>query len=92
MAMYEYDSNGIPSKPIENRQTETTRDTFLKIKGILKSRVIDPKCYIMDNGCSSDLKEAMKKYTMDFQLSLPHMLRQNVAKRSIITYKNHFIS
>ena len=46
----------------------------------------------MDNECSSDLKEAMKKYEIDFQLDPPHMHRQNAAERAIRTYKKHFIS
>ena len=46
----------------------------------------------MDNYCSSDLKEAMKKYEIDFQMAPPHMHRKNTAEREIETYKNHFIS
>ena len=46
----------------------------------------------MDNKCSIDLKEAMKKYEIDFQLDPPHMHRQNTAERAIRTCKNHFIS
>ena len=46
----------------------------------------------MDNECYSDLKEAIKKYAIDFQLAPPHMHRQNAAERSIRTYKNNFIS
>ena len=46
----------------------------------------------MDNECSSDLKEAMKKYEIYFQLAPPHVHRQNAAERSIRTFKNHFIS
>ena len=46
----------------------------------------------MDNECSSDLKEAMKKYEIDLQLAPPHVHRQNSEERSIRTYKNHFIS
>ena len=46
----------------------------------------------MDNECSSDLKEDMKKYTIDFQLSPPRMYQQNAAERAIRTYKNNFIS
>ena len=45
-----------------------------------------------DNECSSDLKEAMKKYEIDFQLAPPQMHRKNAAERAIITCKNHFIS
>ena len=58
--MYEYYSNAILAKPIKNRQVETICDDFLKIHKILKSRGSDPKAYIMDNYCSSDLKEAAK--------------------------------
>ena len=46
----------------------------------------------MNNDCSSDLGEAMKKYTIDFQLAPPYMHRQNVAEQAIKTCKNHFIS
>ena len=46
----------------------------------------------MDNDCSSELKEAMKKYNIDFQIAPPNMHRQNSIKRAIRTCKNHFIS
>ena len=49
MVFYDYDSNAILSKPIKNRQASTIRDAFLKIHNILKSRVSDPKVYIIDN-------------------------------------------
>ena len=52
---------------------------------ILKSRGSDPKAYIMKNEYSSDLKEATKKYAIDFQLVPPNMHRQNAAERSILT-------
>ena len=45
----------------------------------------------MNNECSSDLKEAMKKYEIDFQLAPPHRHRINAAERAIRTYKNHLI-
>ena len=56
MVMYEYDSNSILAEPIKNRQAETIRNAFLKIHKVLKARGIKPKFYIMENGCSSDLK------------------------------------
>ena len=89
--MYDYDRNAILDEPIKNRQSAIIRDTFLKIHKVLKARVSKPKFYIMDNKCSSYLKEAMKNYEIHFQLDPPHMHRQNAAERAIITYKNHFI-
>ena len=56
MFMYDYDSNEILVGPIKNRQAETIRDAFLNIHKGLKARGVNPKVYIMDNGCSSDLK------------------------------------
>ena len=35
----------------------------------------------MDNECYSNLKEAMKKYEIDFQLDPPDMHRQNSAEQ-----------
>ena len=46
----------------------------------------------MNNECSSDFKESIKKYEIDFQLAPPHMHRQNAVERAIRTYKNHFIA
>ena len=60
MVMYDYDSNAIMAEPIKNRQAATICYTFLKIHKVLKARVSNPKVYIMDNECSSDLKEAIK--------------------------------
>ena len=92
MVIYNYDSNAILDKPIENSQAETISDAFLKIHNILKSRGRNPKIYIMGNECYIGLKEYMKKYTIYFQLDLPYMHRQNAVERSIRTCKNHFIS
>ena len=91
MVLYYYDMNEILPKPIKNRVAETICNYLLNIHYILKSRVSGPKCYIMENECSSDLKEAMRKYTIDFQLDPPHMHRKISAEQDIITCKNHFI-
>ena len=46
----------------------------------------------MGTECCSDLKEYMKKYTIDFQLASLQMHRWNVAERAIRTCNIHFIS
>ena len=89
--MYEYDSNAILAEPIKNRQTETIYDALFKVHKVLKARVNHPKVYITEKKCSSDLKEAMKKYKIDFQMAPPHTHRLNAAERAIRTYKDHFI-
>ena len=92
MVMYDYGSNAILSKQIKNMQAATICDVFHNIHKILKSRGSDPKIYITENECSSDLKEAMKKDKIDYQLAPPHMHRLNAAEWEIQTCKNHFIS
>ena len=59
MVLYYYDSNAILYKPIKNSQAATIRDYFLKIHNILEPRGSDPKFYMIENNCFSDLKEAM---------------------------------
>ena len=44
----------------------------------------------MDNECSSDLKAALHKADITFQLVLPHQHRANAAERAIQTWKHHF--
>ena len=39
--------------------------------------------YIMDNECSKELKEAIRKADSNFQLVPPHIHRANKAKRAI---------
>ena len=56
MVMYDYDSNAILAEPIKNRQAATIRDAFLKVQKVLKAIGGNPKVYIMDNDCYSDLK------------------------------------
>ena len=71
--MYDYESNTILAEPIENRQAETICDASINFHRVLNTRGSNPKVNIMDNDCSSDLKEAMKKYEIDFQMATPHM-------------------
>ena len=68
--MYVYDGNEILAGPIKNRPEATIRDAFIKMHKILQSRVSDPKFYMVDNECSSHLKEAMKNIPLTS--NLPH--------------------
>ena len=92
MFMYDNYGSSILADPIKNRQAETICDALIKIHNILKSRGSDPKVYIMENDCSSDLTEAMKKYIIDFQLAPLRMHRQNEVERFIRTCNNCLIS
>ena len=46
----------------------------------------------LDNEVSADLKWAMTKNEIDWQLATPYQHRANAAERAIRTFKNHFIA
>ena len=48
--------------------------------------------YILDNECSSDLKVALRKENITFQLVPPASTRVNAIEREIQAYKNHLKS
>ena len=56
MVVYGYDINAILAEQIKKRHAATTHYDFLNVHKILQSRGSDPKVYIMENNCSSDLK------------------------------------
>ena len=49
-----------------------------------------PSTWVMDNECSTDLKAALNKEKIDWQLVPPHNHRANAAERGIQTFKHHF--
>ena len=46
----------------------------------------------MDNRCSEDLKAALSKAELAFQLVPPHIHKSNKAARAIPTFKGHLKS
>ena len=50
------------------------------------------KNFILDNKCSGELKAALKKHNKKYELTPPHINRQNVAERAIRTFKNYFMA
>ena len=83
MVVYDFGSTAILSRPIKNRQAGKIRDAFLKMHKILKSIGNNPKVYIMDNDCYSDLKQNIKRYNTNFQIAPPSMHLQNSSERAI---------
>ena len=47
---------------------------------------------ILDNECSNEVKKALAKHSISFQLMPPDSHRRNAAERAIQTFKNHFLS
>ncbi len=92
MIVYDYDSNAILAEPLKNRTAGEMKRAWTALHLRLQRNNIPPKLYILDNEISDELKKALKKYQLSFQLAPPHIHRQNAAERAIRTFKNHFIA
>ena len=62
-----------------------------KINNVFVQRGVKPNLYILDNEISGELKTALAKNKIDYQLTPPHIHRRNAAERAIRTFKNHFL-
>ena len=87
---YHYDANAIQGIPLPNRQAATITNGWLTLHNRYDNAGLAPKTWILDNETSRDLKTAMSKKKVDFQLVPPHNHRANAAERAIQTFKNHF--
>ena len=90
--MYDYDSNAIVFEPLKNRQTKEMTRAFNNCCKQLKIIPATNNLFILDNECSSDIKNIIKMYDANFQLVPPHQHRQNAAEKAIKTVKNHLLS
>ena len=90
--LYNYDTNSIHSRGLKDRQSQKIVDAWEAIFTLLKTNGHEPKLHIMDNECSSLMKDTFKKYNIKYQLVPPYIHRRNAAERAIQTWKNHFIS
>ena len=89
MVAYHYDANVILIQPIKNRQAASLTNAWKIINDRLVTAGVAPKSYIMDNECSNDLKMALTKADLTYQLVPPHIHRANKAERAIQTLKGH---
>ena len=92
LIIYDYDSNAILIEPLTSKTAGNIQKAWLKINNKLKRSGAQPNMYIMDNEASSDLKYALTKNNINYQLVPPHNHRRNAAERAIRTFKNHFLA
>lgn len=74
MVVYDYDSNAILSTPLKTRQAGELTSAWTKLHSRLQLNGYAPTLHILDNECSDELKQAFKKYDVDFQ-RVPSTLR-----------------
>ena len=92
MVLYDYDSNVILAKALRNRQGQEIMSSWTSLYDTLEKKGIAPTVFILDNEASNDLKKAMIKRKIQYQLAPPNIHRRNAAERAIRTFKNHFLS
>ena len=92
MIIYDHDSNAILARPFKTRQAKELVDTWKLLYNDLTKNGHKTKAFIMDNECSSEMKNALKKYNLEYQLVPPEIHHRNAAERAIRTFKNHFLS
>ena len=83
MIAYEYDSNNIMAIPLKSRTGLHIKNAYQKIRNLLTSRGLQPQMHILDNECSTLLKDYMLKENEGFQLVPPHLHRRNAEECAI---------
>ena len=79
MSMCEMNSNAILSKPINSRDSGKLVQLYWVLLRFLKKAVLNPKKHVLDNEISSEFKEAIKNYDMDYELVPKGQHRRNIA-------------
>lgn len=92
LVVYDYDSNAILAEALKSRTASSITNGWKKIHQQLMRRGVSPNLYLLDNEVSSDLKWAMTKAEVNWQLATPYLHRANAAERAIRTFKKHLIA
>ena len=90
MIGYHYDANTILAQPMRDRSAASMTAVWKHLHDKYKRAAVAPNIYILDNEFSNELRQAMMKEDIDFQLVPPHSHRNNQAERAIQTFKAHF--
>jgi len=90
MVLYDYDTNAILVRPIKTRNASELKNNTIELLTILQERGHPPQLHILDNEASAQLKHALLKNKIEYQLVPPHLHRRNMAERAIQTFKAHF--
>ena len=92
LVAYHVDANAIYGQALKNRESQSIVTAWTTINKHFATAAIQPNTYVVDNEASLDLKNAMNKEKIEFQLVPPNNHRANQAERAIQTFKNHFVA
>ncbi len=90
MALVEVDGNYIDAEPMKSKSQSSIIKTYLILwTRLTESGIVRPITHILDNKASEENKADIKK-NCTMQLVPPGTNQQNLAKRAMQTFKNHF--
>ena len=90
MLQYNYDANSFLVQAIADKQADTLVKAWENLHNRLMANGHTAKLYILNNECSADVKFAMNKVQVQYQLVPPGQHSRNVAERAIRAFKDHF--
>ena len=89
LVAYHPDANAILLEPLKNCTATKIVNAWTKINNKLKACALKPNTWILDNECSTELKNALTHENITWQLVPPHQHHTNAAERAIQTLENH---
>ena len=92
MVLFELDSNNILVEPMKSRTAGNTILAYQTLVNRLKEKCIHPAMHLLNNECSAEMKIAIQRNGMKYQLVPPHDHIRNIAEKAIHVIKDHFVS
>ena len=90
--LYHFNSNNIIGKAIKSRHVDELIRVYKICYNDFREGNITPILHRLDNEVNCNFFEAIRNLNCDYQLVTAHDHHQNLAERTIQTYKNNLIS
>ena len=87
----EIDNGVIMSEAVRNRSSSEIVRVYQVLMQQLKAAGIRPKKHVLDNECSTDIKQAIKENELEYQIVPKGQHRRNISERALQTWKSHTI-
>jgi hypothetical protein len=92
MVCYIYDCNYFKVIPMRSRSASEWVKSYDSVHQELTLKGFKPKLQTLDNAGSAALKNKFTVNDIAYQMVQPHCHRRNAAKRTIRTFKEHFVA
>ena len=80
--LYDYNTSAIIIKPLKSRQSKEITLAFYKCYNKLSKKLLQPKLFILDNECYSNLKLSIIKNNSKYKLVPSHQHCRDAVKKS----------